>query len=70
MGVIFMSIETEGVLESYVGKEVKYKGVKYMIEEIKNTSTGIKMIFMKDSNERYFEPSYNLFVDEIIKIRR
>ena len=65
-----MSMETEGVLESYVGKEVKYKGVKYLIEEIKNTSTGIKMIFMKDGNEKYFEPSYNLFVDEIIKIRR
>lgn len=65
-----MNLEAERVLEEYVGKEIKYKGIRYMVEDIRNTPNGIKMIIMKDHNERYFEPSYNLFVDEIIKIRK
>ena len=55
-------------LNSYIGKEVNYKGIKYMIEDIKDTDIGIKMIFMKDLNEHYFEPSLNLFIDEVIKL--
>lgn len=64
-----MSNDLESVLKSYIGKEVNYKGIDYKIEEIKNTYYGIKMIFMKDNNDHYFEPSLNLFVDEILKIK-
>lgn len=65
-----MPTDIERTITSYIGKEVKYKGINYKIEEIKSTYSGIKMIFMKDSEDRYFEPSFNLFVDEIINIRR
>jgi hypothetical protein len=57
-------------LNSYIGKEVNYKGIKYTIEDIKDTTIGIKMIFMKDYNEHYFEPSLNLFIEEVIKITK
>jgi hypothetical protein len=61
--------DIEATLQSYIGKEVKYKGINYKIEEIKNTYSGIKMIFLKDKDDRYFEPSLNLFVDEILNIK-
>ena len=64
-----MSNNIEKTLESYIGKEVKYKGINYIIVDIKNTYSGIKMIFMKDSNEHYFEPSLNLFIDEILNLK-
>jgi hypothetical protein len=34
----------------------------------KNTYSGVKMIFMKDQNENYFEPSLNLFIHEILPL--
>ena len=60
--------EIEKVLYSYIGKEVIYKGMNYKIEDIKNTYSGVKMIFMKDQNENYFEPSLNLFIHEILPL--
>lgn len=63
-----MSKDIEKTLQSYVGKEVTYKGVSYRVEDIKNTRCGVKMIFLKDKNDKYFEPSLNLFVDEILNI--
>lgn len=65
-----MENKIEHTLENYIGKEIKYKGIDYIIVDIKNTYSGIKMIFMKDSNEHYFEPSLNLFIDEILKLKQ
>jgi hypothetical protein len=65
-----MTTDIEATLQSCIGKEVKYKGINYKIEEIKNTYSGVKMIFLKDKDDCYFEPSFNLFVDEILKIKQ